>query len=72
LAFVVLRWVGLRTTPVAGLILLPPGIQFKAVKGDPLATDADLGKVGADLGVEEIAVHAEVVRRVPQPQHSRH
>jgi len=53
-------------TPVAGLIVLHPGIQFKAVEGDSLAADGDLGEAWADLGVEAVSVHAEVGRGIPE------
>jgi hypothetical protein len=54
------------------LILLPPGIQFKAVEGDALATDADFPDKGPDFGVEAVAVHTEVAGRIPESEHSRH
>jgi len=47
-------------TPVAGLIVVHPGVEFKPVKGDALATDGNGGKEGPDLGVEAVAVHAEI------------
>jgi hypothetical protein len=54
----------LTGTPVAGLILVYPVIQFKPVEGDALAADADFGYSWPHFGVETVAVHAEVVRSV--------
>jgi hypothetical protein len=48
-------------------MLLGPPIQVKAIEGDTLGTDGDLGHPGAHLGVEPIAVHAEVARCIAQP-----
>jgi hypothetical protein len=52
--------------------LLPPGIQFKAVEGDALPANTHFRDIGPDLGVKEIAVHAEIAGRIAEPQHSRH
>ena len=52
--------------------MLPPGIQFKAVEGNALPANTHFRDIGPDLGVEEIAVHAEIAGRVAEPQHSRH
>jgi hypothetical protein len=72
LTYVVLQIWSLRTTPVAGLILLPPGVQFKAVKGDALAADAHLAEIRADLGIEKIAVRAEIAGCISETKHPRH
>jgi hypothetical protein len=45
-----------------------PGVQFKAVEGHSLSTNADLGEVRPDLGVEAITIHAEVARGVPETE----
>ena len=58
-------------TPVAGLIVLHPGVELKAVEGDPLFSNRDLGQVGAYLAVETIAVHPEVEGRVAKPNKPR-
>jgi hypothetical protein len=58
-------------TPVAPFIFVGPGVQFKPVEGDALNANGDLGQEGADLGVEAIAVHAEVARRVAETEESR-
>ena len=52
-------------------VVVHPGIEFKAIERDALFTDGDFGKAGPYLGVEPITIHAEVGRRVPQPQHAR-
>ena len=46
------------------LILLDPGVQFKAIERDALGADRDLRELRPYLGIEPIAVHAEVERRV--------
>ena len=40
--------------------MIYPGVQLKAVEGNPLPTNRDLGEVRADLNVEAVAVHADV------------
>jgi hypothetical protein len=54
-------------TPVAPLILVRPAIEVKAIKGDALLADRDLGEGRAYLGIEPVTVHAEVIRRITQP-----
>jgi hypothetical protein len=54
----------LTGTPVAGLIVLDPLVQFKPVERDALAADWDLCQMRTDLGVEPVAVHAKVEGRV--------
>src|SRR5690242_18163545 len=54
----------LSGTPVAALILLDPGVQFKAIEGDALGADGDFRELRPYLGVEPVAVHAEIERRV--------
>jgi hypothetical protein len=56
---------------VALLIVLGPCIEVKTVEGDALDPDADLGDEWADLGIEPVAVHAEVVRRIAQANEPR-
>jgi len=65
LTYVVLRFGCLRTTPIAGLIVLNPAVKFKTIEGDALLTDGDLGDRRAYLGVEPVAIHAEVTRGIP-------
>jgi len=47
-------------------MLLCPRVQFKPVESHALGADRDLGEIAADLGVEAVAVHAEVGRRVAE------
>jgi len=56
----------LTGTPIAGLIILHPVVQFKSIEGNPLVADANLGQIRPDLGVESVAVHAEVEGSIPQ------
>ena len=48
-----------------------PGIEFKPVEGHALAADRDFSDIGADLAVESVAVHAEIVGRIAQSQQPR-
>jgi hypothetical protein len=48
-------------------MLLGPLIEVKAIEGDALDTDRYLGHQRAYLGIEPIAVHAKVARRIAQP-----
>lgn len=52
-------------------MVIHPGVQFKPVEGDPLLADGDLRETGSNIGVETVAVHAEIERRIPQPQQAR-
>jgi len=47
-------------------MLLCPRVQFKPVECHALGADRDLGEIAADLGVEAVAVHAEVGRRIAE------
>jgi hypothetical protein len=60
----------LTGTPVAGLILIHPGIEIKSIEGHPLLPHGDIDHVRTDLGIEAILVHPEVEGRVPQPDQS--
>jgi len=44
-----------------------PGVQFKAIEGDPLSADRDYREEWPHLGVEAIGVHAQIARRIAQP-----
>ena len=57
--------------PVAALIVVGPGIEVKPVKGDPLGADRDRKEDGTNLTIEAILVHAEIRRRVAQPDEAR-
>ena len=58
-------------TPVAGDILIEPGVEFKAIEADALRADGDFGEKRTHLGIEAVAVHAEVGRRVANAQDAR-
>jgi hypothetical protein len=47
-------------------MVIGPGIQVKAVEGDPLRSDWNDGHARAHLSVEAVLVHAEVRRRISQ------
>jgi hypothetical protein len=47
-------------TPVAAFLLLHPGVEVKAVKGDALSADADLKEIRAHLAIVANAVHAAI------------
>ena len=51
--------------------MIHPGVQFKAVERDSLSTDRDFGEVGADFGVETVAVHAEITWSIAEAEESR-
>jgi hypothetical protein len=48
------------------VILLPPGVQFKSIEGHALAADTHFCEIRADFGIEEIAIHAEIARGIPE------
>lgn len=58
-------------TPVAGLILIRPRVEFKPIEGDALDADPDLGDAAADLGVEAVSIHTQVVGRIPEADEPR-
>jgi hypothetical protein len=51
--------------------LIHPGVEFKSVEGDALFSDADFNEIRANLGIEAVAVHAQVARRIPEADQSR-
>ena len=51
--------------------MVDPGIQFKPVERDALATNRDLSEMRPDFRVEAVSVHAEVARRIPEPEEPR-
>jgi len=71
LTYVVLQNRSLRTTPVAGFILLHPSVQFKSVKGDTLFANRNFSDVLSYFSVETVPVHAEIERSIPQPDEPR-
>ena len=56
---------------VAALIFLGGSLHFKSVEGPALSSNADLGKAGADIGVESILVHSEVAGGVAKSDEPR-
>jgi hypothetical protein len=60
-----------RGTPVAGLIVLGPGVEVNAVERNALRTYGNSGDPGAHFAVEAVFVHAQIARRVAQPQEAR-
>lgn len=52
-------------------MLLRPGIEFKAVKGDAVLTDWNFCQIGPHGRIEEIPIHAEVGGGIAQPQEPR-
>jgi len=61
----------LTGTPVAGLILIHPGVQFKTVKSDGLLTEGNFSDIGSNHVIEFVAVHTQVGRGIAQPDQSR-
>ena len=53
------------------LMVVRVSIELQPVECDALRADRDLGQVRADLGVEAIAVHAEVGRGVAEAEEAR-
>jgi hypothetical protein len=49
---------------VGVLIIVHPGVKINAVKGDATLADWNFGEKRPHLGVEPIAVHAEIAGRV--------
>ena len=52
-------------------MVIRPAVEVKAIEGDALASDGDLSERRAHLGVEPVAVHAEVGRRIAQADEAR-
>ena len=59
-------------TPVAGDIVVDLRVKLKAIEGDPLATDGDFREVWANVGIEPVAVHAEVAWSVTETDQTGH
>jgi hypothetical protein len=54
----------LTGTPVAGLILIHPGVEIKPVEGNSLFSDADFHQMRADFSVETVLIHSEIERNI--------
>ena len=53
-------------TPVAGLIVIRPGIKVKTIEGNTLHADTYHWNAGAHIAIEAVLVHAEIRRRIAQ------
>lgn len=51
-------------TPVAGLILVGPGIEVKTIEGDALHANSYRWNSGTDIAVEAVLVHPEILGRI--------
>ena len=45
-------------------MVIGPGVEVKSVESDALITNRDLSEVGPHVGVEAVAVHAEILRGI--------
>ena len=50
--------------------MIYPGIQFKAVKGNTLLSDAYFSQIWSHLGIKAVPVHAQIGRRIPEAEQS--
>ena len=50
--------------------MIYPGVEFKSVEGDALFADADFNEIRPHLGVEAVAVHAQVAGRIAEADQS--
>ena len=58
-------------TPVAGLIVVHPGIEFKSIEADPLCAYGQLREKRPHFDIEAVAVHAEVAGCVAKSNDAR-
>jgi hypothetical protein len=58
-------------TPVAGLILVGPGIEVKTVEGDALHANSYRLNSRTDIAVEPVLVHPEILGRIAEAYESR-
>lgn len=52
-------------------VFIYPGIEFETIERDALFAYWDFSEAWSYLGIEPIAVHAEVGGCIPQPQQAR-
>lgn len=52
-------------------MVLGPGIEVKSVESDPLIANGYFSEIGPDFTIESVAVHAQIERRIPQPNQAR-
>lgn len=57
--------------PVPRHVLVSPLIEFMSVERNALFADRNIRDMWADLGVEAVAVHAEVIRRIADSEKAR-
>ena len=57
--------------PLRATIVVDPSVEFKAIEANALVADGDFGEVWTHLGVEPVAVHAEVGWRVAKSDDAR-
>lgn len=49
------------------LMVVGPGVEVKTIEGDAAIADRDFGEERPNLGIEPVAVHAEIRRCVALP-----
>ncbi len=47
--------------------MIHPGVQIKPIEGNTLLTDGNFRQIGPYIGIEAVAVHAEILRSIPEP-----
>ena len=52
-------------------MLLDPGVEIKAIEGFTLDADRNQRHPGPNLFIEAVLVHAEIPRRIPEPEQPR-
>jgi len=52
-------------------MLLDPGIEIKPIEGFALDADRNQRHPGPNLFIEAVLVHAEIPRRIPEPEQPR-
>ncbi len=52
-------------------MLVHPGIEIKAIEGFALDPDRNQRHPGPNLSIEPVLVHAEIARRIPEPEQPR-
>jgi hypothetical protein len=57
--------------PVPCHVLVSPLVEFMPVERNALFADWNIRDMWTDLGVEAVAVHAEVIRRIAESEKTR-
>lgn len=60
-----------NVAPVPRHVLVSPLVEFMSVERNALFADRNIREMRADLGVEAVAVHAEVIRRIAESEEAR-